>query len=317
MSQMPPSPPPQQPPRPDMPPAQPDLSQPMPPGGRISRGWHLLKISWGVVMQDKELLVLPIISFVAIMIWWAIAAGIAFGVGGVPDTATTTAAGSSSSEIPPAYYVVGVIAMFVSSFIAIFFNAAIIGVAMKRLEGQDAHISDGLKLAASKLPKIIGWALLTTTVGVVLRSLEERAGFIGAIVLRIIGAAWAIITFFVVPVLLFEEVGVFGSVKRSVQIFKQKWGEQFTGNVTIGLVVFLLALPVLLVGGLLFTVAWPLGVIVLVVGIGALMVVSSALTGVFNTALYRYATTGQAGGGFSETDLAGAFKPKKKGVFGS
>jgi hypothetical protein len=75
-------------------------------------------------------------------------------------------------------------------------------------------------------------------------------------------------------------------------------------------------LPVLLVGGALFAVAWPLGVIVLVIGIGALMSVSGALTGVFNAALYRYATTGEAGGGFTHADLAGAFKPRKKGLSG-
>jgi len=291
----------------------------MPQGGRIARGWHLVKVSWGIVKIDKELLVLPVISFVAIMVWWGIAAGLAVAIGGTPDASTFDSASSreAAASLPTAYYVFAVLGLFVSSFIAIFFNAAIIGIAMKRLDGRDAHLTDGLKLAASKLPKIIGWALVTTTVGMVLRAIEERAGFIGAIVVRIIGLAWALVTYFVLPTLLFEQVGVFEGIKRSASIFKARWGEQVTGNIAINVILFLLTLPVVIVGVLLMAVFWPLGVVVLVIGIGGLLVVGGALSGVFNTALYRYATTGQVAGGFTESDLAGAFKPKKrKGLLG-
>jgi hypothetical protein len=315
MSQLPP--PPSQMPQPSQIPVPPQpVSEPMPPGGRISRGWHLVKVSWGVIKEDKELLWLPVISFIAIIIWWALATGVAVGLGGVPKTVTDAATGASSTQIPPVYYVVGFIALFVAAFITIFFNAALIGIAMLRLQGREAQLSDGFKLAISKLPKIIGWAVLTATVGTVLRALEQRAGIFGRIVIALVGAAWAIITFFVLPVLLFEQVGVFAAVKRSAHIFKERWGEQFTGNITISLVMFLFMIPILLVGGALALVFWPLGVVVIVVGVGGVMIVGSALSGVFNTALYRYATTGEAGGGFTEADLAGAFRPKKKGLFG-
>ena len=136
------------------------------------------------------------------------------------------------------------------AFVTIFFNAAIVGTAMKRLHGEDASIKDGLALARQHLGKIFVWALITATVGMILRTCQERAGIVGRIVIGLIGIAWNVITFFVVPVLLYEPVGVPEAIKRSASIFRQRWGEQFIGNATIGLAIFLVAIPVVLVGGL-------------------------------------------------------------------
>ncbi len=133
----------------------------------------------------------------------------------------------------------------------------------------------------------------------ILRALQERAGLLGRIIFGIIGIAWTVLTFFVVPVLLYEEVGVGEAIKRSGSIFRQRWGEQFIGNATIGLAIFLVAIPVLLVGGLIAAAVPLVGIPLLVLAVGALMAVGAARTGVFNAALYRYATTGEASGAFS------------------
>ena len=93
------------------------------------------------------------------------------------------------------------------AFVSIYFNAAVIGTAMKRLQGEDASIHDGLALARQHIGKIFVWAVITATVGMILRSLQERAGILGRIVLGIVGIAWTVLTFFVVPVLLYEPVG--------------------------------------------------------------------------------------------------------------
>ena len=271
--------------------------------GSVSRGFRLAKASWGVVKQDRELLVLPIVSF-----FCSLAIMVVFGLGmwgiGLP------AQGESPSL---AIYVIGFVMYVALAFITIFFNAAVIGTAMKRLQGEDAKISDGLALARQHIGKIFVWAVVTATVGMILRTLQERAGIVGRILLGIVGIAWTVLTYFVVPVLLFEPAGVGEAIKRSGSIFRQRWGEQFIGQATIGLAFFLISIPVVLVGGLLTAAVPPVGIPLLILAIGALTAIASACSGVFNAALYRYATTGEASGAFSLEDMNSSFRPRKGG----
>lgn len=270
----------------------------------ISRGFRLAKASWQVVREDRELLWLPVISFFCSLIVMAVFALGALGIG-LPE--------NQSSQISPALYVLGFVMYVALAFVSIYFNAAVIGTAMKRLQGEDASIHDGLALARQHIGKIFVWAVITATVGMILRSLQERAGILGRIVLGIVGIAWTVLTFFVVPVLLFEPVGVGDAIKRSGSIFRQRWGETFVGNGTIGIAIFLVSIPVLIVGGLIATVVPALGIVLLVVAIGILMAIGSATTGVFNAALYRYATTGETSGAFTQEDMAASFRPKRGG----
>jgi hypothetical protein len=271
--------------------------------GRISRGFRLLEASWKVLQQDRELLVLPLLSFVLIVI-------AATGFGGIGWASGLFRDGDGRGTHSVLFYVLAFGFYFVTYFISIYFNAAVIGAAMKRLEGGDPTIGDGLRVASSKLGKIAGWAAVAATVGLVLRTLEERAGIFGRIAIAIVGAAWGAITFFVVPVLLFEPVGVGQGLKRSGRLFKERWGEQFTGTVGIGLAMFLIAIPVVAVAVLLGAVTPWLGIAFGVVAIGLLAAIGSALSGVFNAALYRYATTGEASGAFALEDLNGTFRPR-------
>ncbi len=271
--------------------------------GSISRGFRLAKASWAVVRQDRELLWLPVLSFVCSLVVMAVFALGAWGIG-LPER---------GGSVSPALYVLGFVLYVALAFVTIFFNAAVIGTAMRRLEGHDARISDGLALARQHVGKIFVWALITATVGMILRSLQERFGLLGRILIGIIGVAWNVITFFVVPVLLYEPLGVGGSIKRSASIFRQRWGEQFIGNATIGLAIVIVSIPVMLIGGALAAAVPVVGVPVLVLAIGALMAVGAALSGVFNAALYRYATTGDASGAFSEADLNASFRPRRGG----
>ncbi len=267
----------------------------------ISRGFRLASASWQVVKEDRELLWLPIISFFCSLIVVAVFALGALGIG-LPE--------NGSSDVSPGLYVLGFVMYVALAFVSIYFNAAVIGTAMKRLKGEEATIHDGLALARAHIGKIFVWALITATVGMILRSLQERAGILGRIVIGIVGIAWTVLTFFVVPVLLFEPVGVGESIKRSGSIFRQRWGETFVGNGTIGLAIFLVAIPILIVGGLVTAAVPALGIVLLVVAIGALMAIGSATTGVFNAALYRYATTGETSGAFTQEDMASSFRPK-------
>jgi hypothetical protein len=270
--------------------------------GRISRAFRLLGASWQVLRADKELLVLPALSFLFIALATAAIGGLAW-AGGL---------GSERESLTALDYVYLGVFYFVTYYIGIFFNAAVVGAAMIRLEGGDPTIRDGLRMAASKKGKIAGWAAISATVGLILRSLEERFGFLGDLVVGLIGAAWGAITFFVVPVLLYEPLGVVEGVKRSASIFKQRWGETFVGTGAIGLAMFLLAIPVIAGAVGLGVLYLPLGIAVGVLAIGLLVAVGSALSGVYNAALYRYATTGESAGSFNAEDLHATFRPKRR-----
>jgi Family of unknown function (DUF6159) len=273
--------------------------------GSIRRGFRLAGVSWRVVRQDKQLLWLPVFSFVCLAVVAVVFGIAAIGIG-LPK---------QSESVSPLLYALGFCFYAVAAFVAIFFNAAVIGTAMKRLRGEPATIRDGLLLARRHLGKIFAWAVLTATVGMVLRVFEQKAGFLGRLVLGAIGLAWNIITFFVVPVLLFENFGVSGSLRRSAQLFKDRWGEQLTGNATIGLVLFLAGFAVAAVTALVWFLAPVLAGVavgVAIVAIGVIAAFGTVLSGVFNAALYRYATTGEASGGFTDDDLNQSFRKRRR-----
>jgi hypothetical protein len=272
----------------------------------FSRGLRLVKVSWGVVRQDRSLLLLPVLSFVCSVVLTALFAAGIWGVG-LPE----------GDRLEPIHYVLLFLLYVALAFVAIFFNAAVIGTAMRRLEGHDASIRDGLALARANIGKIFVWSVITATVGMILRALAERFGFIGRLVISVIGVAWNVVTFFVVPVLLYEPVGVPQGIKRSASLFRQRWGETFIGTGAIGLVLFVASLAVLALAVPLAIALPPVGILLGVVGIGALAAIGAACTGVFNAALYRYATTGRASGAFTVEDLQSSFRPReRRGLFG-
>jgi MFS family permease len=264
---------------------------------RVRRGFRLARASLEVLRADRGLVLIPLLSFVAIAIVAGIYAGGVWAVTGFHH-------GTSPAWFIPLY--------FLASFIAIFSNAAVVATAKLQLEGGHPTLGDGIHLATTKLHKIIGWSLITTTVGLIVRGLENRGGIFGRIVWSIVGMTWSVVTFLVVPVLLFEDLPVTDSIKRSGHLFRQKWGEQLIGNGTIGLAVLLVGLVAVIPVGLLYALAPALGIAAAVVCFGALAAVSAALSGIFNAALYRYATIGEAGGPFSIDDLQGSFQTRTR-----
>lgn len=202
--------------------------------------------------------------------------------------------------------------------VIIFFNTALAAVATARLRGDEADVSYGLAVARSRFGTILGYAVIAATVGVILRSLQERLGLIGRIVVGLIGMAWTVATFLVVPVLANEEVGPIEAVKRSGAMLRRTWGENLIGNAGIGLafgVITTLAIivSVLLVMGAAMSQSLPLmvgTVALMVIGLALLFMVQSSLQGVYAVALYRYVDEGEAGAGFDQQMLQQAFRNK-------
>jgi hypothetical protein len=240
-------------------------------------------------------LLLPILAFVTIAALAGVYLGLLWSLGLTSHL--------SYLELIPLY--------FVASIVSIFSTAAVVATADLYLQGRQPSLGDGIHIAYGKAGQLARWALLTTTVGLILRGLEQRAGVVGRLLVNIIGMAWSVATFMVIPVVLFEDVGVTDSVKRSAGLFRQKWGEQLVGNGSIGIAMVVIGLVAVVPVALLFALSPVVGVIAAVIVFGALAAVSSALSGIFSAALYRYATTGVAAGPFSSADLQGSFRTKK------
>jgi hypothetical protein len=277
--------------------------------GSISRSWELAKGSFRVLRSDKELLIFPFLSFIALVIV-SISFFLPFYlVGGVTS--------AENGEMNIASYVVAFLFYVVAYTVTFFFQTALVGAAMIRLDGGDPTVGDGLRIAFSRLPKIIVYAVIAATVGMILRWISERAGIVGQIVGGILGFAWSIATFLVVPVLVVENVGPLEAIKRSTGYLKRTWGEQLIGNVGIGLVFGLLIMLVIFAGGAvlfgLFQASVTLGLVgvaALILLVGVLALIGSALGGIFTASVYRYATKGDAGPMFNNQVVAQAFRQK-------
>ncbi|HEV2606572.1 MAG TPA: DUF6159 family protein [Xanthomonadaceae bacterium] len=279
--------------------------------GKFARSWALVQASAAVLKSDKELLVFPLVSSVATLL---VAATFM-----VPIFATGMYKSMGHGQpVEPVLYVWSFLFYFVQYIVIFFFNTALVGAAMIRLDGGDPTVADGLRIARSKMLPIIGYAAIAATVGMILRAMEERAGFIGRIVVGMIGVAWTLATFMVVPILVERDVGPIDAVKESALLLKNTWGENLIGNGGIGVVFGLITFAVILVGGGLtgvsaannmLPVAITLGAVTVLAVLG-LSLVQSALAGIYSAALYRYATDGQAPAGFDGAVLQEAFRLK-------
>jgi len=260
---------------------------------RLRIGWQLTKVSLGVLRREKGLILLPFLSLLISGAVWAIFLITIFFLAAPTD------------PFGAWFFYVGLaVVYFLTFFVSIYFNAAVMGAAMIRLNGGDPTIGDGMKVARENIKRIAGWALLSATVGLVLRAISERFGWIGRIIAGVAGAAWNVVTYLVVPVLIFEKKGPWAAVKRSGSLLRQTWGEAAGGYLTLGGIFVLLALP-----GLLFILLGGVigGIAGLLIGLGVAIVywlilglLGSAAQAILVTALYRYATTGQLGFGFPQ-----------------
>src|SRR5436853_4021428 len=208
---------------------------------RLRIGWQLTKVSLSILRREKGLIVLPFLSLLTTGVAW-----ILFFIGIFFFAPTPT------NPFGSVFFYAGLaVVYFVTFFASTYFNAAVMGAAMIRLNGGDPTIKDGLRVANQNLRRIAGWALLSATVGLVLRAISERFGWIGRIIAGAVGIAWNIVTYLVVPVLIFEKLGPWAAVKRSGSLLRQTWGEAAGGYLSLGAIFVLLALPglLLLLGG--------------------------------------------------------------------
>ena len=270
----------------------------------FSRSWNLVKAAWGVLRDDKELIIFPIVSAIA-----AILVTIAFAV---PEFLLYSAGGNE---------VLGYVLLFlfylVQYTVIIFANSALVGAALIRLRGGNPTLCDGFQIAFSRFGTIVGYALIAATVGIILQALSRR-GALGDIVRALIGLAWHLATYLVVPVLVVENVGPIAAVKRSASLLKRTWGEQIVGGAGMGLVFFLLFLLATALAGAGIFLGVSLNSTALIVacivaGILAYIVLallSSTLGSIYSAAVYRYAAEGEMSKQFAPELIRNTFRAK-------
>jgi hypothetical protein len=185
---------------------------------RLARTQAIILAAWRILKEDKRLLLLPIASSMCLI-----------GPSGADEY-------HQFVSLP----YVGMFLFYVAAYaIGIFFNAALALCVLRRLEGKSASIADGLREATACLPQILGWALVATTIGLLLKAVERRSGFIGGLIVKAVGLAWNVATFLVVPVLVAEKKGPFEAAQESVQLLRKTWGEDLLGGLGFGALYFL------------------------------------------------------------------------------
>jgi Family of unknown function (DUF6159) len=287
--------------------------------GRFARSWALMKESYAVLKATPQLTFFPIVSGIISLI----VACTFF----IPLTLTTGALHGGLQQhkgLPPTYYAVLFVYYLVSYFVVIFFNSALVSCAHESLSGVPTTYQQGLQNASKHIGKIFLWAVIAATVGTILRFVGEKLGVVGQIVIGLLGFVWTVITYFVVPIIVIEDASPFAALKKSGSMLKTTWGERIIAGISVSMatgVLFLIGLVPVAVGvaclvGGLYVLAIPAFVLAVVFWL-CLAIVSTTLTGIFNTALYIYASTGVVPQGFSADHIKGAFAPKPASrVFG-
>jgi hypothetical protein len=275
---------------------------------RISNSWELVKASAQVLKADKELIIFPIVSTIGLVLV-TIAFAVPVIVSGLIDQV-------ADNQVPGA---IVLFLFYVTQYtVIVFANSALVAAAMIRLRGGDPTVGDGFRAAFAHLPTILGYALIAATVGMILRWLQER-GTLGRIASSLVGLAWNIATFLVVPILVMEDAGPLEAVKRSAALLKKTWGEQIVGNLSIGLVFGVVIFLVILlgIGGVVLGVnldSAPIAisaVVIAVVLVLGLSLINAALGGIYSAAVYDFAVTGEPGTYFEQGLVQEAFRPKR------
>jgi hypothetical protein len=251
---------------------------------RLSNGWTIAKNSFKVLKENKQLIIFPILSGISLLlIIGSFAIAILSAAGWNADNIDETRS-FGNYAILFAFYIV-------NYFVVIFFNMALIHCTHLYFKGEEVSVNKGLRYSVSRIGAIFSWAVVAATVGLIFRIIQENVGSLGKIITGILGIAWSIATFFVVPIIAYEKIGPFAAIKRSTQLMKEKWGESLGATFSFGLIrliaMLVLALPLFFIGSLINPV---IGVALAVLAVFLVIAVMSAIETIFISAVYHNVT---------------------------
>lgn len=257
--------------------------------GKIGKAFELVDASWGVLRQDKKLLLLPVISGVCAGV---VIASFAWPVISIFAAANENIVESESFNYPPLGVLLAFVGYLAVTFVGMFFNGALIHAANERMEGGTPTLASAIHGAWSRVAQIFVWALAASTVSIAIRAVQERLGIVGKLLGFLAGTAWAVVTFLVLPVIIIEELEPVDAAKRSATLLRKSWGENLAGHIGLGVINFIVA--ALILGFMILGVMVHPGTIILTLPLALFIlvvsfIVISALSTVFQTALYRHA----------------------------
>ncbi len=283
-------------------------------GGRFSRGLRLVGVGFTMVRDEPGLMLVPVVAFFAQLVIVGLAVlALLPGLRDMHDSA----AGGGSAHLSATQWAIVVVAGVLTMFVSVVSHATIIARVMARFHGQQVSNTEAARAALTKSPQLMAWAFINYVVVSILRSIGNR-GILGLLVGALLRAGWMLASFFVVPVILFEDKGALAAIKRSVGLCRARWGENIVGNGALGVVgavAILLDVAVSIVVGMVFA---PLGAVVGAIGLVAILLVLTVASAAFNAALYWYAVTDQSPGQYSIGDLQSAYRRngRKSGALG-
>ncbi len=276
----------------------------------IGNTWQITKLSWKVLQLDRELIFFPIMGTIGAALVGAVAAGV-FGATGTFDRLGST----GDAEFNVVDLVIALVAYFGGLFMVIFFNSALVAAARERLEGGDPNVMSGIRAVRGMWLAILGWTLITGTVGLILQALQSMARensqgvmrIVAIILVSLLQTAWAYITFFVIPILVVERVGPITAIRRSGSLLRQSWGEQLTASFSFFLI-YLLAILIVAIPVIILVFIAPVAAIIVGVILGGIAVASvAAMEGIFKAALYEWVAEGKGSEWFDRQLLADAY----------
>ena len=255
--------------------------------GKFANSKALAGASLGVLRSDKRLAAIPVVSAVTCgMIAVAVGGGVVL----TADLVSNPAPGQDAFAMTPVSWAVGIVGLFLIGLVAQVFSATLIASANAHLEGSGVSIGTAFSRATNRLPSILGWSAINSTVGLLLQTVRDKAGIAGDIVV--------------------EGTGPITAIKRSTSLLRSTWGENLLAQAGIGIIGLLLMLPGIVLFGALSFALPVVGIPLLILWVVLVGCVMSALGAIYRTALYRFAVGLPVGGGFTQEELAGAFRPK-------
>ncbi len=280
--------------------------------GVLKRSWEIFKSSVRVIKIDKEILAF---SFTELVLYFIVLGVFIFLI--IFNRGIFGKGGLAYAWIFLVY--------LGFAFINSFFSLCITHTSLERFNGKSPTINKTVRFALSKFFIILKWAILSATVGILLKILEETSkkskgaeGFVLKISEKVFGLAWKVTTVFVIPVISTESVGPFKAIKKSTKILKRTWGESLVRYFGVGAIQMLTFLIGFFVFALLGVAILFINPLLIVVPAGLFVIYStfiwvffSSVNEVFNSAIYFYATTGKRASGYSKDILKNAFISRK------
>jgi hypothetical protein len=251
---------------------------------RLSNGWTLAMNSFKVLKENKQLIIFPVLSGISLVL-----------IMGSFVLVFLSANGWSFENAEDSGTIGNYLYLFlfylVNYFIVVFFNMALIHCTRLYFRGEEVSINAGLRFSLSRIGTIFSWSVFAAIVGTILRIIQEESGIIGKIITGIIGIVWNIATFFVIPVIAYEDLGPIAAFKRSSQLMKQKWGESLGATFSFGLIQFLamivLVIPLFFIGNLIHPIG---GIALAIMGVFIIATIFSAAQTIFVSAVYHNIT---------------------------